>query len=70
MHELELGAGSVKLEDCLIVVELAEKCLTVCDGLVEDLSDELFVKGGGSNGGAKNVNTSVSSMREPSLTLE
>ena len=51
-----LGAGSVKLEDRLIVVELVEECVTVRDGLVEYLLDELFAKGGGSNGGAQDAN--------------
>ena len=56
MRELVLGTGSVKLEDRLIVVELAEECVTVCNGLVEDLLDELFAKGGGSDGGAQDAN--------------
>ena len=51
-----LGAGSVKLEDRLIVVELVEECVTVRDGLVEYLLDELFAKGGGSDGGAQDAN--------------
>ena len=44
MRELVLGAGSVKLEDRLIVIELAKKSVTVCDGFVKDLLDEFFAK--------------------------